>query len=70
MSWYDAPQTLDEYRVNDRIEMHPATDRWMRGDRYGNIVKIGRRFLHIKMDRSGQTIRAEPSCIQRVMEIG
>lgn len=30
-----------EYSVGQRIELHPATDAWMRGDRYGEIRKVG-----------------------------
>ena len=28
------------YNVNDRVMLHPATDDWMKGDRYGTIVHI------------------------------
>ena len=26
--------------IGDRVELHPATDLWMRGARYGTVVKI------------------------------
>jgi hypothetical protein len=42
-------------KEGDRVELHPATDRWMRGDRFGTVVKIGRKYVHIKLERSGQT---------------
>lgn len=29
------------YQVGDRVEIHPGTDLWMRGARYGRV--IGRR---------------------------
>jgi len=38
-----------------RVQLHPATDAWMMGDRYGECVRIGTRFAYIKCDRSGQT---------------
>ncbi len=28
------------YGVGDRVELHPATDMWMRGVRYGTVVGI------------------------------
>jgi hypothetical protein len=28
------------YNVGDRVELHPATDLWMRGARYGTVVGI------------------------------
>lgn len=36
--------------VGDRIELHPATDLWMRGARYGTVVKVGRKWVHVKLD--------------------
>jgi len=27
--------------VGKRVSLHPATDRWMRGDRHGEIVGLG-----------------------------
>ena len=40
-----------------RVQLHPATDAWMRGDRYGTIVRIGPKTIHVKMDRSERTLR-------------
>lgn len=27
-----------EYETSDRVELHPGTDLWMRGARYGTVV--------------------------------
>ena len=48
--------------TGDRVELHPAMDRWMMGDRYGTVVRIipsrkGEDRVSILMDRSGKTIR-------------
>ncbi len=43
--------------IGRRVELHPATDRWMMGDRYGEIVKVGREYLYVKLDKSGKTIK-------------
>lgn len=48
-----------------RVQLHPATDRWMRGDRFGEIVgsrlhrdlNVTWRVYRVKMDKSGQTAR-------------
>lgn len=40
-----------------RVQLHPATDRWMMGDRFGTVRKITRRCVHVKMDVSKKTIR-------------
>ena len=34
MTGYDG----NEYQVGDRVELHPATDLWMMGARYGEVV--------------------------------
>ena len=47
-------QTL---KIGQRVELHPATDAWMMGDRYGEVVKITRQYVHVKMDRSGKIRR-------------
>ena len=39
--------TLKDFKVGDRIELHPATDLWMRGARYGTIEAIGRKYLTV-----------------------
>lgn len=29
-------------KTGDRVQLHPATDDWMRGDRFGEVVGFGR----------------------------
>jgi hypothetical protein len=36
--------TLADFTIGQRVELHPATDRWMMGDRYGTIVKLDERY--------------------------
>ena len=51
--------------MNERVQIPAYTDRWMMGDRYGEIVKItkGRKGMereevaHVKLDKSGKTLR-------------
>jgi hypothetical protein len=56
-----------------RVQIPAYTDRWMRGDRYGEVVKvttnkvarqdladkreITREIAHVKLDISGKTLR-------------
>jgi hypothetical protein len=51
-------------RVGMRVQTHAATDAWMMGDRYGVVVKVGRAKIHVKMDRSGRTLRFSPENIE------
>ena len=60
MSYFDS---VAQFKVADRVQLHPATDRWMMGDRYGTVIKLGRKHLHVKLDRSGKTIRIAPANI-------
>jgi hypothetical protein len=56
MGWY----------VGQRVSMHPATDAFMMGDRYGNVVKVGKTKIHVKMDRSGKTRLVLPKNLEHV----
>lgn len=55
------------WKIGWRVELHPATDAWMMGDRYGEVVKVGRQLLHVRMDRSGKVRRIHPSNIGKVL---
>lgn len=71
---------MSESRIGKRLELHPATDRWMMGDRYGEIIGIGRKsrsFLdpqdprngqvfRVRMDKSGKVIRVSERNIARI----
>ena len=46
--------------VGDRVETHPATNAWIFGDRFGTVVRIGHRWVHVQMDRSCRTKRFSP----------
>ena len=49
-----------------RVELHPATDAWMRGDRYGTVKSVGRTYVHVVMD-SGRTLKVTPENIYQVI---
>jgi len=52
-----------------RVQIPAYTDRWMMGDQYGEIVKVTRgkvfknrwgddeEIAHVKLDKSGKTLR-------------
>jgi hypothetical protein len=44
----------DRITAGDRIELHPATDAWMSGDRYGVVQRVGTTRVQVKLDRSGR----------------
>ena len=43
--------------IGERVQAQPWTDAWMRGDRYGSINRTGRKYVYVKMDRSGRIRR-------------
>lgn len=53
-----------------RVELHPATDRWMSGDRYGTIESSllwrGKPRYRVRMDRSGASVIVVPSNLKPV----
>lgn len=42
--------------IGQRVQVHPASDTWMRGDRYGVIESFGAQsnYARVRMDRSGR----------------
>lgn len=53
-----------------RVELHPATDAWMRGDRYGEIMSLRTnvRAVSVRLDKSGKTVWIAPRDIGNVIE--
>jgi hypothetical protein len=58
---------IQDFNVGMRVELHPATDAWMFGDRFGDVVKVGRELVHVKMDRSGKTRKVHPRNIGEII---
>jgi len=49
-----------QFRPGERVQTHPATDTWMRGDRYGTVIKHSKLGVYVAMDRSGRKLRFHP----------
>jgi hypothetical protein len=41
-------------KLHDRVECAPHLDCWIRGDRYGRVVMLGRKWVHVRMFRTGR----------------
>lgn len=49
--------SMASFRIGQRVQLHPCTDHWMRGDKYGTITRIvGHSWLTVQMD-SGRMLR-------------
>lgn len=47
--------------VGSRVELHPGTDRWMMGDRFGDVERIDRKGrVVVRLDRSGKALAFHP----------
>jgi len=51
------------FAVGTRVQAHPATDAWMRGDRFGTVAAVGRKLVHVRMERSGRVLRFGPDLL-------
>ena len=51
------------YMKGDRVQLHPSTDHWMRGDRYGDVVRVTSTKITVKLDKSGKTVSLLPEKI-------
>jgi hypothetical protein len=60
---------LKDFAKGQRVQLHPALDRWARGDRYGEVAKIGRLYVHVRMDRTNALVVLVPSNIYEILGI-
>jgi hypothetical protein len=51
---------VSDYRVGQLVQAHPATDTWMRGDRYGRVEAVGRKLIAVRMNTSKRLIKFSP----------
>ncbi len=51
---------LDGFKAGTRVQMRPATDLWRRGARYGDVVKVGRKYLIVKLDALPKPVNVHP----------
>ncbi len=40
-----------------RVQTHPATDTWMKGDRFGTVTSVGPKWVSVTMDTSGRKLK-------------
>jgi hypothetical protein len=59
--------TISDYREGQRVQLAPHLDLWMCGARYGTVVKVGRLYVHVLIDITGQTVKVGPMDIFEVI---
>lgn len=55
-----------DFRAGDRVQLHPATDLWMRGARYATVVRIGRGFVYVLLDGRSSPYAMRPHNLRLV----
>lgn len=58
---------INELSVKDRVQLHPCTDLWMMGARYGTITEVGRKHVRVHLDRLGRSRVLNPELIGEVV---
>lgn len=64
--------TKQDPRVGERVELHPATNAWAQGDRYGEILAVSttaRGFLDPRDPRNGRVYRVRMNRSGRVVRV-
>lgn len=57
---------LSDFKVRDFVEWLPHTDLFMRGERYGTVTYVGRKYIHVLGQRSGKRWIVGPDQLQLV----
>jgi len=53
-------EALTDFRIGDRVALHPGTHAFLSGHLYGTVVKIGRKYLTIDLEGDAE-VRVAPS---------
>lgn len=62
---------LSDFKVGDRVQIHPALGAWMAGFRYGTVIRIGVVYLQCRMERLDKTldIRVTPENVLEIVSV-
>ena len=59
------------FTVGQSVQLHPALDTWMRGDRYGTVVKLphvaASNTYRVHLDKSDKTVKVHADNLQEVL---
>lgn len=57
-----------DFQPGARVELHPATDLWMRGARFGDVVRVlpARNVVRVRIDATGRVVSLHPSNLLKV----
>lgn len=68
--------SIRDFAKGMRVELHPATDAWMQGDRYGEVTRLhpastklvnaSRGLVRVRMDKSGRSLLVDPRNLRQL----
>lgn len=58
---------LKDFKTGDRVQLHPATDWWAKGARYGVVIMIGRVHLTIQLDLLPKPVAVKPEDVVEIV---
>jgi hypothetical protein len=61
--------SVTDFKLGDRIRLHPATDLFMRGIRYATVTQVGRTRILAKSDQ-GRELNLSPTHIIEIIDLG
>lgn len=65
MTGYDG----NGYDIGDRVELHPGSDLWMRGARYGTVTHVSTRgIVFVKVDKTRRSVAGNADSFRRIPE--
>jgi hypothetical protein len=64
-------KSSEHYLAGKRVQLHPSTDAWMMGDRYGQVQRVtkgkhGYDIAHVLMDRSNKVRRVPVDLLEQI----
>jgi len=59
---------LTDFKTGDRVQIQPATSYWMRGARYGTVMKVAREMVHVRLNSLNKIVRFDPELILEIVK--
>ena len=54
------------FKPGDRVQLHPATDLWMQGARYGTVVRTTSLRVHVKLDVTQRIVKFPGDLLEHI----
>jgi len=58
-------ESVADFFPGERVELHPGTDLWMMGARFGSVASLGRKYVRVALDH-GRYVKVLPENLRVV----